>query len=103
MIYVLQEVSVNCEVSARESANYCVIDLQKFLLSQVGSKILASSKGKIESLTNSRLIAQRDLGFIKDFRNVKVTVVADTAQIEFDLAVVEPLNFIKITANVRQF
>lgn len=95
--------SVNCEVSARESANYCVIDLQKFLLSQVGSKILASSKGKIESLTNSRLIAQRDLGFIKDFRNVKVTVVADTAQIEFDLAVVEPLNFIKITANVRQF
>jgi hypothetical protein len=80
-----------------------VIDLQKFLLSQVGSKILASSKGKIESLTNSRLIAQRDLGFIKDFRNVKVTVVADTAQIEFDLAVVEPLNFIKITANVRQF
>lgn len=95
--------SVNCEVSARESANYCVLDLQKFLLSQIGSKVLASSKGKIESLANSRLIAQRDLGFIKDFRNVKVTVVADTAQIEFDLAVVEPLNFIKITANVRQF
>jgi len=95
--------SVNCEVNARESASYCVLDLQKFLLSQIGSKILVSSKGKIESLTNSRLIAQRDLGFIKDFRNVKVTVVADTAQIEFDLAVVEPLNFIKITANVRQF
>jgi hypothetical protein len=101
--YKKDNLSVNCEVSARESANYCVLDLQKFLLSQIGSKVLTSSKGKIESLANSRLIAQRDLGFIKDFRNVKVTVVADTAQIEFDLAVVEPLNFIKITANVRQF
>jgi len=101
--YKKDNLSVNCEVSARESANYCVTDLQKFLLSQIGSKVLLSTKGKIESLANSRLIAQRDLGFIKDFRNVKVTVVADTARIEFDLAVVEPLNFIKITANVRQF
>lgn len=95
--------SVNCEVSARESANYCVLDLQKYLLSQVGSKILLSSKNRLEALANQRLSQQRDLGFIKDFRNIKVTVVADTAQIEFDLAVVEPLNFIKITANVRQF
>ena len=80
-----------------------MLDLQKFLLSQIGSKILLSSKNRLEALANQRLSQQRDLGFIKDFRNVKVTVVADTAQIEFDLAVVEPLNFIKITANVRQF
>ena len=101
--YKKDNLSVNCEVSARESANICVLDLQKFLLNQVGSKILLSSKNRLESLANQRLIEQRNLGFIKDFRNVVVTINADTANISFDLAVVEPLNFIKITANVRQF
>jgi hypothetical protein len=101
--YLKDNLSVNCEVSARESVNQCLKDLQKFLYLQIGSTISNNTAQLVEDLTAQRLEVQRNLGFIKDFKNIAVRTVADTAFIDFDLAVTEPLNFIKITATVRQF
>jgi hypothetical protein len=101
--YLKDNLSVNCEVSARESVNVCLKDLQKFLYNQIGSRISNGTAQLVSDLTIQRLTSQRNAGFIKDFRNVEVVVSADTAFVTFDLAVTEPLNFIKITATVRQF
>ena len=101
--YLKDNLSVNCEVSARESVNVCLKDLQKFLYNQIGSRISNGTAQLVTDLTTQRLTSQRNAGFIKDFRNIEVVVSADTAFVTFDLAVTEPLNFIKITATVRQF
>jgi hypothetical protein len=101
--YLKDNLSVNCEISARESVNVCLKDLQKFLYNQIGSRISNGTAQLVTDLTTQRLTSQRNAGFIKNFRNIEVVVSADTAFVTFDLAVTEPLNFIKITATVRQF
>ncbi len=101
--YLKDNLSVNCEISARESVNQCLRDLQKFLYLQIGSTISNTTAQLVEALTKQRLENQKSRGFIKDFRNIAVRTQADTAFVDFDLAVTEPLNFIKITATVRQF
>jgi len=98
--YRKDNLPVNCEVSSRESVNLCLTDLQKYLASEIGSKITLSATDKLRSLATSRLIQQRDLGIIKNFQNLNVSIVDDTAYINFDLAVVDPLNFISVTANI---
>jgi hypothetical protein len=100
--YLQDNLSVNCEVSARESVNLCLKDLQKFLYNQIGSRITNATQTLVTDLTRKRLETQQLNGIIKNFANIDVVVTADTAFVSFDLAVTEPLNFIKITATVRQ-
>ncbi len=98
--YRKDNVPVNCEVSARESVILCLTDLQRFLTSEIGNKITSSTTDKVISLATNRLISQRDLGIIKNFQNLNVSIIDDTAYLNFDLAVVDPLNFISVTANI---
>ncbi len=100
--YFEDNLSVNCEVSARESVNLCLKDLQKYLYNQIGSRISTGTVSNVRALTERRLEVQRLAGIIKNYANVDVIVNGDTAFVTFDLAVTEPLNFIKITATVRQ-
>lgn len=93
-------VSVNTEVSARESLSTCLTDLQNFLTLQIGETINSSKLSLIESLASKRLDFQKTSNIIKDFRNVKSRLSGDTIFIDFDLAVANPLNFIKLTAFV---
>lgn len=94
------DISVNTEVSARESLNTCLADLQNFLTLQIGETISSGKLSLIESLAKQRLDFQRSSNIIKDFRNVKSRLSGDTIFIDFDLAVANPLNFIKLTAFV---
>ena len=92
--------SYNAEVSARESINTCVRELRSFLEGQLGSRVTAATRDKLKSLAERRLKTILDAGIIFGFKKVEVRVADDTAFIDFDVAIVEPLNFIRITANL---
>ena len=92
--------SYNCEVSARESINTCVRELRSFLEGQLGSRITSATKDNLKSLAERRLKTIEDAGIIFGAKNIEVRVANDTAFIDFDVALIEPLNFIRITANL---
>lgn len=92
--------SVNTEISARESINTCVRELRKFLSSELGTRIKNTTVSRVKNLTKQRLSDMRDLGAIQDFKNIVIRRTADTVFIDFDVALIEPLNFIRITANI---
>jgi hypothetical protein len=94
------DLSVNTEVSCRESIDVCVRELRKFLTSELGSRITNSTGNRVSALAKQRLTQLRDLGAIQDFRNIQLRREADTIFIDFDVALIEPLNFIRITANI---
>ena len=98
--YRADNISVNTEVSARESLSTCLADLQNFLSLQIGETINSSKLSLIDSLAKQRLDFQKTSNVIKDFRNVKSRLSGDTIFVDFDLAVANPLNFIKLTAFV---
>lgn len=93
-------ISFNTEVNTRESVNTCLRELRKYLDAEIGSRILNTTVGRLLNLSENRLKQIREAGIIQDFANVKVRRVADTVFVDFDLAAVEPLNFIRITANL---
>lgn len=90
------------EISARESIDASNRDIRAFLTAQLGTKILSSSKDVLRGLTGQRLKFHVDQGIIKAFKVTGVNIVDDTAFIEYDVAIVKPLNFIKITNTIRE-
>ena len=101
--YRSDNLTVNTDVSGRESLSTCLLDLQNFLYSRIGEAIGTSELSLVESLAKERLSLQVSQSVIKAFRNVSAVVSNDTIFIEFELAVAQPLNFIKITAFVSDF
>jgi hypothetical protein len=93
--------SQNVEISSRESIDTCVRDLRKFLTQELGTQVTNGKSNTLKALTIQRLDFVRGLGIIRDFANVQVSVANDTANISFEVAVVEPLNFIKVTATIN--
>lgn len=94
------DLSVNCEISTKESIDTCVRELRRFLTAQLGQRITNETGDKVKALTSGRLRDLRSLGAIQDFRNIQLRRTADTIFIDFDVALIEPLNFIRITANI---
>lgn len=94
---------VYSEVSANESLNTSVKDLRAQLEKMIGGKVTANSEGLVLQRAINRLNFQKAEGVIKDFKNVRSTSAGDTMNIIYDVAVIEPLNFITTTANVAQF
>jgi len=92
--------SVNTEISTKESIDTCVRDLRKFLNLQLGTRITRTTQDKVKALTKRRLSEMRDAAIIQDFKNIKLRREGDTIFIDFDVALIEPLNFIRITANI---
>lgn len=90
----------NCELSVRESADASARDLRRFLTTELGSKITSATKDRLKQLAQERLTLHRDQGIIFGFKNVKVRVSGDAAFIEYDVALSNPLNFIRVTANI---
>jgi hypothetical protein len=94
---------VYSEVSANESLNTCLRDVKYYLQDKIGSKAVASAKQDVLSLVIARLTTQRSNSIIKDFRKVTVTASGDYINVGFELAVVEPLNFIIVNAKFGRF
>tara|TARA_Y100000592_G_scaffold30752_1_gene49040 strand:- start:10100 stop:12085 length:1986 start_codon:yes stop_codon:yes gene_type:complete len=95
--------TIDCEMSARESILGAGRFLRSFLTARLGSKILTSTQGNLINLVNLRCKALKDEGIIKNFRNISIEIVDDTAFITLDLAVVKPLNFVRFTFNISDF
>ena len=98
--YLEDDNPVYSEVSANESINTSVRDLRAGVRGQVGDKVVGSTAGKIKGLIETRLQQQVRDGTIKAWRNVTLTDLGDRIDISYEVAAVEPLNFIVITANV---
>ena len=91
------------EVSANDSVNTCLRDLRRFLDSEIGNKVTGSTISVLATKAAQRLNFQVRQQIIKGYRNLNVRVVGATALISFELAAVEPLNFILVEANVGRF
>ena len=91
------------EVSANDSVNTCLRDLRRFLDSEIGNKVTGSTISVLQARANQRLNFQVRQQIIKGFRNLNIRVVGATAMISFELAAIEPLNFITVEANVGRF
>lgn len=91
------------EVSANESINTCLRTLRAKLDIFVGSKATADQAGVIERAAEAHLTELRDLAIIANFKDISVKLSGDVLNVTFDVAAVEPLNFITVQANLGQF
>ena len=59
----------------------------------------------VKNLTRARLVTQVNDGVIKSFdeNTLSVTDLGDTLRVNVSVAVVEPINFININAEIRRF
>lgn len=89
---------VYTEISAYESVLFSVRDLRVALADQIGRPTKASQMSLIESRVNARLAAQVQDGRIKAYQGVTLEDLGDQVAISYQVAPVEPLNFIAITA-----
>ena len=89
---------VYTEISAYESVLFSVRDLRAALADQIGRPTKASQMSLIESRVNARLAAQVKDGRIKAYQGVTLEDMGDQVAISYQVAPVEPLNFIAITA-----
>jgi hypothetical protein len=88
------------EVSANESINTSVRDLRAAVKGKIGDAMFADTAGKMKSVVETRLNRQIKDGTIKAWRNVSLTDAGDRIDITYEVAAIEPLNFLVITANV---
>jgi len=91
------------EVSANESVNTSVRDLRAGLDGFIGEPNRSLTANRIKSIVEARLNRQVLDGVIKNFRNVVLEDLGDTLRVNYEVAAVEPLNFISVTASVNRF
>ena len=91
------------EVSANESVNASVRDLRAGLDGFIGEPNRSLTANRIKSIVEARLNRQVLDGVIKNFRNVVLEDLGDTLRVNYEVAAVEPLNFISVTASVARF
>ena len=100
--YAVDDNPVFTEVSANESLNTCIRDLRAFVSSRIGDANVAGLAELVRSIALTRLQNQIEDNIIKAFDQDSLDVVdlGDRFRIDVKLAVVEPLNFILINAEV---
>jgi hypothetical protein len=91
------------EVSANESINASVRDLRSALDIYIGDANRSMTANRIKSIVEARLNRQVLDGVIKAFKDVVLEDLGDTLNVNYTVASVEPINFIRITASVARF
>jgi hypothetical protein len=91
------------EVSANESINASVRDLRDALDIYIGDANRSMTANRIKSIVEARLNRQVLDGVIKAFKDVVLEDLGDTLNVNYTVASVEPINFIRITASVARF
>jgi hypothetical protein len=91
---------VYSEMSANESINTSVRDLRGALKIRVGDKVYGNTAAKMKTVVEARLNQQVTQGIIKAWRNAALEDLGDTVRVNYEVAAIEPLNFILITASV---
>ncbi len=92
---------IRTEESSMESADESARDLRTYTEGQItGQKNLLVTADTIRNLVEGRLEDQVSAGLITAWRNVSVSIVGDIATIDYEVAPVEPINFIQLQAHV---
>ncbi len=86
--------------SAWESCQTSVRDLRGYLDGQVGNPATNTTGGQILGIARARLNQQVRDGIIKDWRNLTLTDNGNLWELGYELAPVEGVDFILVTANV---
>ena len=98
--YLTDDNPIYSEVSANESANASVRSLRADLDLRIGERVLSSSRAAIEALVKQNLEQQVRDTAIKAFKDVSVQDLGDTFRVNYTMAAIEPLNFIRVAATV---
>ena len=98
--YMEDDNPIYSEVSSWESAITSVRSLRASLDIQVGNPVYAGTAARLPTTVEGILDRQVSAGIIKAWRNVVVEDAGDSFPIGYELATVEPLNFIPVTAAV---
>jgi len=88
------------EVSANESVNTSVRSLRASLIGHIGNPVLGATANQLAGIVVGALDKQTKDGVIKAWQNVVLEDLGDTIRVTYEVAAVEPLNFIIIVANV---
>ena len=88
----------NVEISSKECVDASSRDIRAYVTAELGTQVVEGSAQRLKSLVTNRLAFQRDRGIIRAFANVSVNIVNDVANVDYEIAVIAPLNFIKISA-----
>ena len=92
------------EMSANESANESTKRCRRNVETQIGQKGFTGRAAVIQGLVQAELAKQVDEGVIKAFlpSSVQVVDAGDTFEVSYEIAPIEPVNFITITAHLRR-
>lgn len=94
---------VYSEVSANESVNASLRDLRLALDPFIGQGNVGFTANRLQSIVTARLNRQVLDGTIKAFRDVVIEALGDTVRVDYTLAAVEPINFVRVVAHVARF
>ena len=102
--YLTDDNPVFSEVSANESLNTCIRDLRNFVENRLGDPNTVGIAALVRQIALTRLNSQVQAGIIKAFSETNLAVVdlGDRLRIDVQVAVVEPINFIEINAEIRR-
>jgi len=98
--YLTDDNPVLSETSSFESAQTSVRDLRDYLNFKIGQPGVISTAANLEQLAKDRLRVQVNEGVIKDFQNVAAEDLGDIFDVGYEVAPVEPINFIRLNATV---
>lgn len=101
--YLTDDNPIYSEVSANESVNASIRDLRGGLDRFIGDANRGLTANRIKSIAEARLNRQILDGVIKNYRDVILEDAGDTLVINYTVAPVEPLNFIRISATIQRF
>lgn len=90
------------EISANDSANESVRRVRRILDPLIGRPAQPGFAEIVKSLVIAELDRQVNDGVIRDYQSVSVTDLGDTFSVEYQLAALESLNFIRVTANLTR-
>ena len=96
--YLVDNNPIYSEISAYESILVSLRDIRQGLADQIGRPTKASQLSLIGGRVNTRLTAQVRNGIIKAFQNIELEDLGDQVAVSYEVAAVEPLNFITVTA-----
>lgn len=96
--YLTDKNPIFSEISTYESVLTSLRDIRNALEDQIGRPTKASQIPLIESRVQARLAVQVRDGIIKAFGAVQLEDLGDQVAVSYDVAPVEPLNFITLTA-----
>jgi len=100
--YLQADNPILTELTAMESCGESIKDLRRHLEQVIGSANADVSAASLAGLASARLDRQKsrqDLGLIRDWRNLSVEDLGDAYDVSYEVAPIEPVNFVRFTAH----